>query len=109
MVAASARPRESVSLLKARVAEALRRFFHPLTGGVEGRGWPFGRAVYASEVYQRVEGLAGVDHVDSLTLYIQEKGVVTPAGNRIPVGPDALVDYEEKNTMNRIRILNSHG
>ena len=105
----TARPRESVSLLKARVAEALRRFFHPLTGGVEGRGWPFGRAVYASEVYQLVEGLDGVDHVDSLTLYIKEKGVFKDSGRLIPIGSDALVDYEEKNTMNRIRILNSHG
>lgn len=105
----TAGPKESASLLKARVNEALRRFFHPLSGGVEGRGWPFGRAVYASEVYQRVEGLAGVDHVDSLTLYIKGKGGFMDSGRVIPIGPNALVDYEEKNIMNRIRILNSHG
>lgn len=47
---------------------ALSEFFHPLRGGVDGKGWQWGRNVYASEVYQILERIEGVDHVESLTL-----------------------------------------
>jgi Baseplate J-like protein len=42
---------------------ALRRFLHPLSGGPEGRGWPFGRNVYVSEIYGMLDSLPGVDYV----------------------------------------------
>jgi predicted phage baseplate assembly protein len=54
--------------LPARIAEALERFFHPLSGGPEGVGWPFGRDVYRSEVLQVIDEIPGVDHVLSLEL-----------------------------------------
>jgi hypothetical protein len=47
---------------------ALRRFLDPYVGGEEGRGWPFGRAVYKSELLLQLEALPGVDHVDLLTV-----------------------------------------
>lgn len=49
-------------------AEALSDFFDRLRGGPEGRGWPFGRSIYVSEVYALLDGLPGVDYVSSLTL-----------------------------------------
>jgi hypothetical protein len=54
--------------LAARLRDALDRFFHPLHGGPGGAGWPFGRAVYASEVYQVLDETAGTDHVLALEL-----------------------------------------
>jgi hypothetical protein len=53
--------------------QALRAFFHPLTGGTEQTGWPFGRAIYASEVAAVLEQLPLVDYVDDVQLS-------TPAG-----------------------------
>ncbi len=50
------------------IEQALTRFFDPLHGGPDGTGWPLGRSVYASEVYQVVEGVAAVDHVKDLVL-----------------------------------------
>ena len=35
-------------------------------GGPQGEGWPFGRALYLSEVYERLEQLEGVDYVDDV-------------------------------------------
>lgn len=46
--------------------EALRNFFDPYTGGPEGRGWPFGRSVYVSEIYALLDRLPGVDYVSQL-------------------------------------------
>ena len=50
-----------------RVEErALRRldaWLDPLTGGPEGAGWPFGRAVYRSEVMALLAGIEGVEQI----------------------------------------------
>ena len=46
-----------------RAAEALQEFFDPLRGGPEQTGWPFGRAVYVSEVYALLDRVRGVDYV----------------------------------------------
>ena len=50
--------------MTADISKALSKFFDPLHGGPEGTGWPLGRPVYASEVYEVVEGVAAVDHVE---------------------------------------------
>src|SRR6266540_193909 len=50
------------------VRDALDRFFHPLTGGPDGTGWPFGRDVYRSEVLQVIDEVPGVANVLALEL-----------------------------------------
>ncbi len=59
-----ARPRDALPRAKA----ALEAFFHPLTGGPDGRGWPFGRDVHPSEVYQLLDQTPGVDYVEGVKL-----------------------------------------
>jgi hypothetical protein len=41
----------------------LQDFFDPLRGGLDEKGWPFGRSVYVSEVYQMLARIPGVDYV----------------------------------------------
>ncbi|HEX7525615.1 MAG TPA: baseplate J/gp47 family protein, partial [Gaiellaceae bacterium] len=43
-------------------------YLDPITGGPAGRGWPFGRDVYRSEMLQLLDGVDGVDHVSALDL-----------------------------------------
>ena len=52
----------------AQILLELDAFMDPLTGGPNGRGWPFGRDVYRSEVLQVIDNVTGVDHVLSLEL-----------------------------------------
>jgi hypothetical protein len=47
-----------------RAKAALKTFLHPLTGGVNGQGWPFGRPVFVSEIYRLLDTLPGVDYVE---------------------------------------------
>lgn len=49
-------------------AADLRAFFHPLTGGPTGQGWPFGRDVHLSELYEMLDRVLGVDHVRAIQL-----------------------------------------
>jgi hypothetical protein len=58
----------AVHLTTVVVVDRRRNVTDVYTGYFEGKGWPLGRAVYESEIYQFLEGLDGVDHVASLTL-----------------------------------------
>lgn len=42
---------------------ALQHFLHPVIGGAKQQGWPFGRSVYVSEIYDLLDRLPGVDYV----------------------------------------------
>jgi hypothetical protein len=78
--------------------EELSRFFHPLIGGRDGEGWPFGRNVYLSEIIERLAGLSGVDFVEPgktpIVVIDSETGVAeAQPGNRVMLKPFELVDF----------------
>jgi predicted phage baseplate assembly protein len=47
---------------------SLRRFLHPLTGGVHGHGWPFGRRPHRSDFFPVLESIPGLEYVHTLEL-----------------------------------------
>lgn len=49
--------------LKSTIKNAVERYLDPVTGGMDGRGWPVGRNLYNSDLFYLVEGMPGVDHV----------------------------------------------
>jgi phage-related baseplate assembly protein len=55
-----------------QVIEALKKklsaFIDPVTGGTDGQGWAFGRAVFKSEIYEVLAAVEGVQCVDRVTL-----------------------------------------
>jgi len=61
-------PGEPLAGLSARAETRLRTFLDPYVGGDAGTGWPFGRSLYRSELYQLLETTPGVDVVQELFL-----------------------------------------
>jgi predicted phage baseplate assembly protein len=61
-------PEHLRSTIERTAKDTLDKFFHPLTGGPEGTGWPFGRPVYLSEIYNIIHHIDGVDYVKNLKL-----------------------------------------
>lgn len=61
-------PRTGPEMVRKGVKDALDKFLNPLTGGDDGTGWPFGRPVYKTEIYQLIEGVKGVVCVDQVSL-----------------------------------------
>lgn len=51
-----------------RVRKKLKEFLHPIKGGPDGKGWPFGRPVFPSEISQTIDGVEGVDYVSHVSL-----------------------------------------
>jgi hypothetical protein len=74
--------------LQTRIVAALQRFFHPLLGGQDGAGWPFGRDVYRSEVLQVIDETPGVDYVRAMA-FIGADGA--PQCGNVCIGPLGLV------------------
>ncbi len=61
--------------LKREIEERLRKFMHPLVGGKDGNGWPFGRAVYKADLAHLVEDIPGLETVDDITIYDEDRRV----------------------------------
>ncbi len=72
---------------------ALYRHLHPLRGGPDGSGWPFGRAVHAGELLATVQRVTGVEVVEDVKLYLVDPGSGLPiegARLKVELKPDAL-------------------
>lgn len=50
--------------IKSKIHNQLARHFHPLSGGPDGNGWPFGQSVYVSDLYAILDIVDGVDYVE---------------------------------------------
>jgi hypothetical protein len=66
--------------LEATVKAALINFLHPLTGGSRGQGWSFGRNPHDSDLYAQIERIAGVSHVESLSI-LSDPEIANPAAD----------------------------
>ncbi len=64
-----ARPRADADLVRRDALSALYRYFHPIRGGPEATGWPFGRPVHIGEVYGALQRTPGVELVEDARLY----------------------------------------
>ena len=60
--------------MQAAVLERLYAFLNPLTGGPDGKGWPFGRHLFVSDVYQCLQGLPNIQFIRSVELYTARPG-----------------------------------
>ena len=75
------------SEVELEIKRKLRSFFHPLTGGAEGKGWEFGRTVPASDIYALLEDVDGVDHLENLRF--THNGI--PGEDIVEIKKDSLV------------------
>ncbi len=72
---------------------ALYQYLHPLLGGRDGHGWPFGRPVQAGGIYSVLQHLPGVEQVEEVRLFPADPitGERGDRVERVDVGPDSLV------------------
>ena len=84
--------------------KALRTFFNPVSGGRDGKGWPFGRSVYRSEIIERLVHVRGVDYVtktpgkEANALRAIRPADVQKTNEAIPLKPHQLVKFSERDS-----------
>ena len=74
--------------MKEAIEAKLLGYFHPLTGGEDGQGWPFGGDIFFSRVYQRVL-VPGVQRIESVVIELD--GNAAPVCTDLPVCDGVLV------------------
>jgi hypothetical protein len=80
--------------LKREMENAIRKHVNPLTGGPDGKGWPFGRTLMKSDLIKVVEAVSGVDFVESCKLYNEDKKSFL---EKIEVSEDELIHIVDVN------------
>ncbi|MGY0236135.1 putative baseplate assembly protein [Longispora urticae] len=88
-----ARPRTEPEVLRARALQELYAYLHPITGGPDRTGWPFGRPVHSGEIFAVLQRIPGVELVEEVRLF----GADPVSGNRggavprLTLSPNGLV------------------
>jgi predicted phage baseplate assembly protein len=79
--------------LKADAERALYEYLHPITGGPDRTGWPFGRPVTIGEIYSVLQRVPGAEVVDTVNLFgaNAETGESKEATQRLELKPNVLV------------------
>lgn len=90
---ARARDRRKASAVEKAALAALHRYLHPLAGGPDGTGWPYGRPVHIGEIYAVLQQVRGIELVDDVKLFPADAvtGRRGEPTRRIDVAPNALV------------------
>lgn len=83
------KPGYEMNTMAQKIEELLKTFLNPLTGGLNGEGWPFGRPVFKSEVYECIYNMDGVDCIQQISMGNGEYD-----GNKIDIPANGLV-YSE--------------
>ena len=89
----------SAARVRDDASEVLHRYFNPLVGGPDGRGWPWGRPLQSGEAYTALQEIRGVDFVEEIRLFganpvTGERG---PATARLELGASAIAfSYEHQ-------------
>lgn len=89
-------PGRSAAERAAAVEDALHSFIDPLEG-FDGDGWPFGRPLYRSELYETIERVDGVDCVYDLSITADGNVDIDADGN-VQI-PDTALLYSMGHTV----------
>ena len=82
----------------------VQNFFAPLNSGNywQGKGWPFGRSVYLSEIYKLFDDLEGIDYVEQIKLIDEGNNSLT----KISLAKNQLVEYDLEESKITIKFKN---
>ncbi len=86
--------------VKREIEQRLRQYLHPLVGGRDEKGWPFGRAVYKTDLAHLVEDVPGVEAIDSILIFEVDRRVTV---ENVRVEPSELVHLVNVAVVERVR------
>ncbi len=89
-------PNTDPERVRADVEQQLYRFLNPIVGGPSADGWPFGRDLYPSDIYACLQGVRGIEYIESLKLYIvRSNGDHDEVNGRVAVPLHGLIASAE--------------
>lgn len=79
--------------VRADAEAALYRFINPITGGADGRGWPFDLDLSIGDVFSVLRGVPGVARAETVHMFLADlQGRREPeeVGQRVQLSPEEL-------------------
>lgn len=73
---------------------SMKRYFDPLEGGQDGKGWLLGRGIYRSEIYHLLERIPGVDHVVKIKINGSEANLMIEEYQLVSLEPVVEIYHE---------------
>ncbi|MFO8009704.1 MAG: putative baseplate assembly protein [Dehalococcoidia bacterium] len=64
------KPGTDFTLVAAGIERALYRYINPVRGGVDSKGWPFGRGVSPAEVYSAIQEAGDIDFIREAKVFM---------------------------------------
>lgn len=88
-VRAIADPKFNSNAVSQKLRETLNNYLHPLRGGVNGTGWPFGHSLTLVDLYGRIGSVPGIGALISVEVFASRVEGVLSNATRIPraIGP----------------------
>jgi len=84
--------RNEAAAIRQSLCTRLYRFFNPITGGLEGNGWPLGRAVRASDAIAQLQADPIVQYVGTVELHSLRRNLRGGSAEWVRVsGPDVTI------------------
>ena len=83
--------------IRNKIKIALYRFLNPITGGIEGKGWDFGRPVYSSDIVKLLQTITEVRYLGTIQLFELRRNTdlgwekLLPPEPKIEPGPWGLI------------------
>jgi predicted phage baseplate assembly protein len=77
--------------VRAALEAKLNSYLHPLTGGDDGSGWPFGGTIYFSSLYRRIVEIDNVVRIVDGQLGLRVNGELAPFCRDVAICPGELV------------------
>jgi hypothetical protein len=94
-IAVMALPGYTRTQLQDAIEARLRTYLHPLTGGDDGKGSPFGGQLHIADLMALILRVEGVDRVDSLSCrFARSKTNAGPRSGQLVLCPSAPGDVE---------------
>ncbi|MFO8101346.1 MAG: putative baseplate assembly protein [Dehalococcoidia bacterium] len=63
------KPGTDFDQVAAKIEKGLYRYVHPVSGGNDGNGWPFGRGITLPEVYALVQQIGDIDFIREAKIF----------------------------------------
>jgi predicted phage baseplate assembly protein len=87
---------ENRAQVRQQILQSLYRFVNPLTGGIEGTGWQWGRSLYPSDIIAQCQLIPGVQSVGMVKLFSSHKTAFGWESMDVPepmvrIGSDSLL------------------
>ncbi|MBN1699164.1 MAG: putative baseplate assembly protein [Spirochaetales bacterium] len=84
--------------IKAEVEHCIRRALHPITGGLDGRGWPFGMALTRNEIYNVLEKVDGIYYIVEIEIRDNDLGAQI---DKVILDEDSLIHIDSITIIDR--------